>query len=442
MCRTAYIKLLPSLAFSLCCGLLLALATTGVALAQSEFAGIPEPGEPVFDLDVTSFRDSGNTVRLEIYYRITNPNLSYVKKGNQYAASYEISAVLKGGGDQQAASASNMENYTLATYEETRRASGYLVNVLTMKVQAGQYELLVTVNDRISGGTHSIHRPIDLRDREGSDWVIGGPEFVLPGATAPADTRYRKDTSDLVPNVTRSFGGADIPLSLYFEITSPPGRRVTSVVIHATQPTRKHHFADTINVDTTTRVSPVFYQRSLKEFEGGEARVEISALDREGERVGKPAAATFSIDWSLASLIQTNWKEVVDMLVHIASQAEIDSLRQAPPEGRLAAFDRFWKSKDPSPESEINEWKEEYYRRIRFANQQFTTPFLPGWRTDFGTVYIKYGEPDEVERFPFEISSKPYEVWHYYSQRRRFLFIDTRGNGDYELQYPYDGIIR
>ena len=435
-------RLLPLILLGILLGPVFPLSATGVSWAQTEFSGLPEPGEPVFDLDVAAFRAPGDSLRIEIYYRITNPRLSYVKKGDQYVASYEISAILKGGGDQQAASASNMENYALGTYDETRRATGYLVNVLTVRVSAGQYELVVTVNDRISGGTHTIHRPVDLRDLTGPDWVIGGPEFILTGAAPPGDARYRKDTLGFVPNVTRSFGGADLPLTLYFEIYPPARHPMTSVVINASQQSGRHHFIDTIRVDTTLRMAPIHYQRPLPGFEAGEARLEIVGIDQDGRRVGNPASAVFFIDWSLASLIESNWKEVVDMLVHIATRAEMEALRKTPPEERAAAFDRFWKSKDPSPESEANEWKEEYYRRIRFTNQQFTTPFQPGWRTDFGTAYIKYGEPDEVERFPFEISRKPYEVWYYYAQRRQFVFIDTKGNGEYELQYPYDGIIR
>jgi GWxTD domain-containing protein len=410
--------------------------------AQSEFSGLPEPGEPAFDLDFAAFRAPGDTIRVEIYYRITNPRLSYVKKGNQYAASYEISAILKGDDDQQAASASNMENYVLETYGETRRSTGYLVNVLTVQVTAGQYELSVTVNDRISGGTHTINRPADLRNLAGDDWVIGGPEFILPGAAPPGDARYRKDTLSFVPNVTRSLGGTDLPLSLYFEIYQRARQSVASVVINASQTAGRHRFADTVRIDTTMRTVPVHYQGPLTGFEAGEARLEIVAVGEGGHRIGSPASMTFSVDWSLASMIESDWNDIVDMLVHIATRVEIDSLRKVPVQDRAVAFDRFWKSKDPSPESEGNEWKEEYYRRIRFANQQFTTPFQPGWRTDFGTVYVKYGEPDEVARFPFEIDSKPYEVWHYYAQRRQFTFVDTKGNGEYELQYPYDGIIR
>ena len=415
---------------------------TGNLLAQTEFSGLPEPGEPVFDLDWAAFRIPGDSVRLEIYYRITNPHLSYVKKGNQYAASYEISAILKGRGDEQAATASNRENYVLETFDETRRTSGFLINILAVRVVPGQYELVVTVNDRISGGTHTVHRAVDIHDQTGPDWVIGGPEFVIPGVAPPADPRFQKDTSAFVPNVTRSLGGNDQPLSLYFEIYQPAHHPASSVVITLIQQAGHHYFTDTIRVDTALKIIPVFYQKPIPGFETGDARMELVALDHAGRKAGAPFSCGILIDWSLASMVANNWKDVVDMLVHIASRQELDSLRKVAAPDREAAFDQFWHSKDPSPGSDANEWKEEYYRRVRFANQQFTNPFQPGWRTDFGTVYIRYGEPDDVERYPFELDSKPYEIWHYYAQRRQFTFIDTKGNGEYDLQYPYDGIIR
>jgi len=58
-------------------------------------------------------------------------------------------------------------------------------------------------------------------------------------------------------------------------------------------------------------------------------------------------------------------------------------------------------------------------------------------------VYIRFCEPDEVERHPFDSNNNyynsPWHVWYYYAAARRFVFADPRGNGDYELQYPYDG---
>jgi GWxTD domain-containing protein len=317
-----------------------------------------------------------------------------------------------------------------------------LANVLSVQVGKGNYGLSVTLDDRISGGTHTIERPVDLENVGDPDWVIGGPEFFLPNVEVPDSERYRKDTITLVPNVTRSYLETSERLAIYFEIYRPAERRVTHVVVDVSQRRDRQRVTDTLPIDTTRGVVPVIYRSRLPSLHTGETRLTIQALDATGRPVGNLAETFFTLDWSLHTMIDSDWTLAVDMLVHIATRDELDTLRSTPASERADAFQAFWRSKDPSPETEENEWRDEYYRRIRFANRQYSSPFRPGWRSDFGTVYIRYGEPDEVARYPFEIGQKPHEIWYYYAQRRQFTFIDVRGNGEYELQYPYDGIVR
>ena len=66
----------------------------------------------------------------------------------------------------------------------------------------------------------------------------------------------------------------------------------------------------------------------------------------------------------------------------------------------------------------------------------------PGWRTDRGRIYVKHGEPDEIDDYPFAPNSHPYQEWHYYhgGRYRKFTFLDENEDGDYRLIYPYDGL--
>ena len=61
-------------------------------------------------------------------------------------------------------------------------------------------------------------------------------------------------------------------------------------------------------------------------------------------------------------------------------------------------IEQFWFRRDPDPKSIYNEFKEEHYRRIAYANDKFTSGF-PGWMTDRGRVYIIHGPPAEIERY-------------------------------------------
>jgi GWxTD domain-containing protein len=127
--------------------------------------------------------------------------------------------------------------------------------------------------------------------------------------------------------------------------------------------------------------------------------------------------------------------ESIELVRYIAEGEEIEELENAEPDERAAVWEAFWKRRDPTPETEENEYKIEFFRRVRYANEHFSG-VTPGWRTDRGMIYIRYGEPDLVESYPHNIDGPPYEIWIYNSLGRRFVFIDYDGFGNYELETP------
>ena len=62
-------------------------------------------------------------------------------------------------------------------------------------------------------------------------------------------------------------------------------------------------------------------------------------------------------------------------------------------------IEAFWQRRDPTPDTEENEYKEEHYRRIAYANEHFAAG-IPGWKSDRGRIYIMYGPADEVDSHP------------------------------------------
>jgi len=95
----------------------------------------------------------------------------------------------------------------------------------------------------------------------------------------------------------------------------------------------------------------------------------------------------------------------------------------------------FWKRRDPDMTTGLNEGKTDYFRRVAEANQKFGTFQKEGWKTDRGRVYIVYGEPSEIERFPNQIDTKPYEVWRFDAIQGGVIFVfgDITGFDDYTL---------
>ena len=94
-----------------------------------------------------------------------------------------------------------------------------------------------------------------------------------------------------------------------------------------------------------------------------------------------------------------------DVLYIITDGEKKAFVRLTTGEERENFIEQFWMRRDPTPDSMENEYKEEHYRRIAYANDRFFSG-LPGWRTDRGQIYITFGPPDEIEDHP---TGGPYE---------------------------------
>jgi GWxTD domain-containing protein len=125
-------------------------------------------------------------------------------------------------------------------------------------------------------------------------------------------------------------------------------------------------------------------------------------------------------------------------------------------EERENFIENFWRRRDPNPDTEENEFREEYYERIAYANEHFTSG-IPGWRTDRGRIYITWGKPDSVESHPSggaydrpsyegggSTTTYPFETWFYrhldnVGEGIEIEFVDPTGTGEYRIaRDPYE----
>lgn len=104
-------------------------------------------------------------------------------------------------------------------------------------------------------------------------------------------------------------------------------------------------------------------------------------------------------------------------------------------EGKRKFMYDFWSRRDSDPSTPKNEFYIEYMNRVQQSNEKFGSLSKVGWKTDRGRIFITYGEPSEVERYPNQVDSKPYEVWQYNSIEGgvQFVFADLTGFSDYVL---------
>jgi GWxTD domain-containing protein len=140
------------------------------------------------------------------------------------------------------------------------------------------------------------------------------------------------------------------------------------------------------------------------------------------------------------------WLE--EVVPYIITDAEREVFTSLPTEADRGKFiERFWKSRDPDPQTPENEFKTDYYNRIAHANKFFGSSGIKGWRTDRGKIFILLGPPSEIQRdmSPTETSFSafhgPKEVWNYWGipnpklpYNMEFIFVDKFGTGNYVLE--------
>jgi GWxTD domain-containing protein len=119
-------------------------------------------------------------------------------------------------------------------------------------------------------------------------------------------------------------------------------------------------------------------------------------------------------------------------------------------EEREQFIESFWLRRDLTPDTVENEYRDEYYERIAYANEHFASG-IPGWKTDRGRIYILHGKPDEIEYHPSggtydrpieegggTTSTYPFEIWRYryiegIGNEISLQFVDTTMSGEYHL---------
>lgn len=378
---------------------------------------------PYFTADVAISIDSEAHPALSVSVTVPYPELQWIRLPDRYAAGAEITVVFEPSGDGRLYGDVWEKRLAVGDFASTRAAGMALVERRTFQVPPGRYQVRVGVRDINGDGGSKAHDRIEVPDYSKvpvgfADLELGSVDTL--GVFTPVSTRqFGLNVHHLAARVAlfdRRPGSWPRTLPFRYRILDDQGQEVVTGVQNVTLA----HSADPVIIRPAS--SDLFLGSYVFEVTLVEGRSRWR-VDRsfEVEESGPPQGRDF--------------ERILGPLSYIADQNEIDHLRHLSPPEQAQGWEEFWRRRDPSPETPRNEALLEFFRRLRYTEQHFQG-FGPGWRSDMGRIYIKFGPPDQVESRPPAVDSPQLEIWYYKQPNRRFVFADREGFGRYVLTNP------
>ena len=371
--------------------------------------------------------DDRTQSQLLLYWSFVHDILQFVKNDNGgYSAKFNIEIDLF---DEHM---NHMKNYSqtdlipVESYSQTNSTELTRSGETRFIAPPGKYNLRIELTDMDTQKSLTRKKEIELRD-------FSEPKLCLSDVIFMDDATFDSTGGmQILPNLTANFKNPDSDFSAYIEIY--PSTKTDSIdfsysVIDS---------YDKTAFDTTISFAPIKnilrYKLNLKQAirNAGRYYLVIRAVSNKQKAEIK---RRFFVQWGKLPQSLYNIDQAIGPLKILGNAEELKNQDSATIDEKEAAFNDFWTKRDPTPETPENEYKTEFYRRVDICNQQFTVHMMDkqGWATDRGRVYLKYGEPSQVEKQSIDINRPAVEIWYYDQLHQRFIFADRSGIGDYKL---------
>lgn len=401
--------------------------------------------QPIVFVDLSQYRsESPDSSILECSYQLYNFGLPFEKQGSDYVAEYEIAVLVRDRRGDQVAADVKSRSAVVADADRIRSRFDFRTSQVRFTLPPDRYVVSFELRSKQGAVLAVREMKTELRDYSSALPKLSGVLLAQSIDSVAAGTSvFSKGGIQVIPSVVRAFGGDDTTqIRYYFELYGDPAdseRLILETILrHASQGLV---WRDTTHMSLVSPVSREVRSIPIRDLPAGAYMLELFLRGRRNKKIDE-RIEPFTILLSAEGMLRNEWKSMVQLLSYIAGGSEIRSMRELEsPQERKEAFDQFWLKRDPTPGSPDNETKEEFYRRVQHANTHFTHARRDGWKTDRGRIYIIHGQPDFIDDQPYAPDRLPYQVWHYYSvgDYLQFRFVDENEDGDYRLQFPYDG---
>jgi GWxTD domain-containing protein len=412
------------------------LAVATIAPRMPAQVEVPQPqgnAFPTFYFDAISYiSEHPEKSRIDVYIQVPYEELRFIKEEDQFIARYDITLSIYTPAKQLVHERTWTEVVRVSDPLKTSSSRMYSLSHRVVDVEPGNYQAHVEFHERDSRNTARAFRSMLVTD-------YAKDPVALSDIMLVSKLSIEGDRKNVIPNISGNVGYLTDGFYLFFEIYSNEPLDSLQLVMKIFDAKKK----EILQQSSVEQISGTMTQSFMKvdplQLPSGMYFVTVDAhrlRDVHPDTSLAQTSRTFFVRLiDLPSTIQ-DIDKAVDQMRYVALPSEMEYiLNGSDPEEKQRRFLAFWKKRDPEPATQRNELLEEYYARVEYANKTFAH-YNDGWKSDRGMVYIHLGPPDQVERRPFDMNSKPYEIWYYYNLNRDLVFIDETGFGDYRLRSP------
>lgn len=403
-----------------------AASLVGLPAWAAEIPTLRAEQPPDFTADFALSLDGEGHPAMGVTISIPYQGLQWLKipRGqDRYGADLELSVAFDPHGSGPLHGTIWRRQVVVTGFESTRAPRANVVERRTLDLPAGHYRVTVRVRDLDAGTESKAEQSLEVQDTSRLPVGFGDLELGVAdstGAFRPVATRtFGVEARRLAAQATlfdRRPGPWPRTYDLRYRIVDDAGTQLQNGKVQST---------------VKRSAEPVLLRAGGVDLFLGHYVMEVELVDgRSHWRVER----SFEVEES-GPPHGVEFERLLEPMSYIASSDEIQRLRELPESDQARGWVEFWRRRDPSPGTTRNETLIEFIRRLHYAERHFQG-YGPGWRSDMGRIYIRYGAPSQIENRASTANSPQLEIWSYESPYRRFVFGDREGFGRYVLMTP------
>jgi GWxTD domain-containing protein len=407
------------------------------------------------DFDYAKFHYNDTSNYIEIYYSFFQPDLTIDLISDQKNVSGQLNVQVV---DLLTDTAIINKTYQFSNILEAADSEKSLTGNLAFLVPIGNYRLVLSGEDgNDATRTDSASFNITIKEPPDRYWVSDIELASSIRESENTNSLFYKNTYEVVPNPSAIYGEPLPVVYFYSEIynidknISAPNLKVEHILLDSQNriynrrakliPRSNSSVVEVGAINVSKAPSGVYLLVvAVTDTVQGQSFYSSKRLFVYNPSI-LDTSANISADQNVMSsefnsMSDEELDEIFSFSRYVASSAEISQwAKLGETQAKRTFLFNFWKARDNNLNTPINENKRDYFQRVERANQQYGTMQKKGWRTDRGRIFITYGEPSEIERYPNQVDTKPYEVWQYdqIDGGVIFVFADMTGFSDYQL---------